>query len=241
MTRDQIIAEIKRTAAANGGVPLGRERFQSETGIRQSEWYGVHWAKWGDALREAGFVPNEWNSAIPDAELLQLLSPFVKEIGHVPTVGELRLRSRSDPCFPSHNTFRRWGGKREMIAALQAYAVAHDDPHLASLCVDADTAKAEAHTSDDRSVHLDEADAFVYLMKSGKYYKIGRTNAPGRRERELALQLPEKATVVHEIRTDDPVGIERYWHQRFSERRLNGEWFDLSADDVRAFRRRKFM
>src|SRR5580658_8718518 len=33
MTKDRIIAEIRRTAAENGGVPWGQRRFQSEAGI----------------------------------------------------------------------------------------------------------------------------------------------------------------------------------------------------------------
>lgn len=82
---------------------------------------------------------------------------------------------------------------------------------------------------------------FVYLMKSGRFYKVGRSNSTGRREYELALQLPEKATTVHTIRTDDPIGIEEYWHKRFDSKRKNGEWFALEASDVAAFRRRKFM
>jgi hypothetical protein len=62
---------------------------------------------------------------------------------------------------------------------------------------------------------------------------------PCRIGRCLQTQLPERASVVHSIRTDDPVAIETYWHRRFADRRRNGEWFELNARDVAAFRRRR--
>jgi hypothetical protein len=82
---------------------------------------------------------------------------------------------------------------------------------------------------------------YVYLMKAGRFYKIGRTNVLGRRERELVIQLPEAAKGIHSIKTDDPTGIEEYWHRRFHNRRKNGEWFELTSQDLATFRRRKFM
>jgi len=54
--------------------------------------------------------------------------------------------------------------------------------------------------------------------------------------------MPEAGELVHTISTDDPVGIERYWHTWFADKRLrpDAEWFDVAPDDVRAFKRRRF-
>ena len=78
-------------------------------------------------------------------------------------------------------------------------------------------------------------------MKSGRHCKIGRSKSAERRELELGILLPEKAELIHKIKTDDPVGIEKYWHDRFKDKRKGGEWFELSAGDIKNFKRRKFM
>jgi hypothetical protein len=49
-----ILGEIKRTADLNGGIPLGRQRFYKEAGIRVADGEGKFWVSWGDAIREAG-------------------------------------------------------------------------------------------------------------------------------------------------------------------------------------------
>ena len=69
------------------------------------------------------------------------------------------------------------------------------------------------------------------MCKSGKYHKIGHSNAPGRRGYELGLSLPEGIKPVHEVLTDDPAGVEKYWHNRFSEKRVRGEFFNLPIED----------
>jgi Meiotically up-regulated gene 113 len=81
----------------------------------------------------------------------------------------------------------------------------------------------------------------VYLIKSGMHYKIGRSNAVGRREYELGILLPDPPSTVHKIKTDDPFGIEAYWERRFAAKRRGGDRFELDATDVKAFKRGTFM
>jgi Meiotically Up-regulated Gene 113 (MUG113) protein len=236
MTKAHILQEIKRTAEANRGVPLGMGRFRSETGIKQSDWFGVYWARWSEAIVEAGLTPNQLQGAYDKTELLDKYVALVRELGRLPAKGDLRLKARVDADFPSDGTF---GTKPELIKQLVEYCQdrpGHED--VIRLCEAYSSRKQELP---DETSPQAVAVGFVYLTKSGRFYKIGKTNAVGRRERELALQLPEKSTTVHVIRTDDPTGIEAYWHKRFEVKWKNGEWFDLSAADVSAFKRRKFM
>lgn len=239
MEKEHILDEIRRTALENGGKPLGIARFFKETGIRQENWYGRYWIRWSEALREAGFSPNRLQTSFDSEFLLRRYLDLARELGHQPVQGELIRKRRQDPTFPHHRVFRRFGSLRDLPAKALEYCRAHsgfDD--VAGLL----TATASGATATVTSkAHQAAVQGAVYLLKSGRFYKIGRTNAVGRRERELAIQLPEKARTVHVIRTDDPVGIEAYWHNRFASKRRHGEWFELDAGEVSAFRRRKFM
>lgn len=100
---------------------------------------------------------------------------------------------------------------------------------------------SEKEATTNKEVLETEKIEFVYLMKSGKYYKIGRSNDAERRAYDLRLQMPEKLELIHKIKTDDSIGIEEYWHKRFKDKRKNGEWFELTRQDVEIFKRRKFM
>jgi hypothetical protein len=239
LTREYILSEIKRTASAHGGMALGLRRFLQETGIRSADWER-YWVRWSDALRDAGCQPNEMATAYTDAELFERLIGLMRMLGHFPGFRELRMKSRADKTFPNDRTFQtRLGSKQDIASKLMGFCNAHEGhDDIIVMCA---AVAVEAPQDGDEGDTIGTEFGFVYLMKSGRYYKLGRTNSFGRREREIALQLPDKATTVHTIRTDDPVGIEAYWHKRFEPSRRNGEWFELTKEDVGAFKRRKFM
>lgn len=239
MKRDVILDAIRETAASNNGKPVGRERFEQLTGITEYD-VGRYWARWGDAVREAGLQANTLNVALGDDHVLEKYVGLVARLGHVPTNAELRLeRQGRDPTFPNAKVYERFGSKAGLISRASAYC-RERDTHKEALDILAraeETAMLVVDSSEQTAV---EPYGFVYLVEGHRgEYKIGRTNLVDRRLAELGPKAPVEYRLIHEIKTDDSLGVEAYWHKRFSDERMRGEWFKLTAADVRAFKRWK--
>jgi len=234
--RDHIIAEIRRIATANGGAPPGKNAFSTQTGIGETKWSGVYWSKWSDALAEAGFAANEWTKRHSTSGLVEQFAKLTLRLGHIPTVRELKLlRRNGDETAPSPGIIsEHFKGKDGIAEALRE--LSHRDLSYDRLRDVLPTPKLSK-----REAKFSKPDGWVYLIKSGDFHKIGRSDEIERRIREIKIALPDKAVMLHSIQTDDPAGIEAYWHRRFADKRANGEWFRLSASDIAAFNRRKFM
>ena len=233
--RDQILAEIKRIAAANGGQAPGLKSFESATGIRRHDWLGKFWSKWSDAVTEAGIKPLERTKKIERSFIFPKLAEIVRHYKREPTRSEFDLYKRSDSGLPWYQTLlEHFGSKIEMIDAFRAWAETADGygDIVALLPATDEQSKIVAGPS--------PRDGYVYLIKSGAFYKIGRGDELEKRVKQIRTALPDASTLEHSIRTDDPSGIEAYWHRRFDDKRANGEWFKLSLQDVAAFKRRKY-
>jgi len=210
--------------------------FQSETGIGERQWRGLYWARWSDALNDAGLEPNKLNERAETSDLLAGMITACRHFGRLPTEADMQVLRRTDPTIPHPSVLRSHFGKRADLIATLAKHVANDPAYadiIAMLPAQGDGALQPQPTS--KSV-----EGFVYLIKSGDFYKIGRSDDAERRFKQITIALPDKAELFHTIRTDDPSGIEAYWHRRFTDRRANGEWFKLTAQDVAAFKKRKF-
>lgn len=239
MNKQQILDEIKRLAEESEGKVPGSELFRSETGIKDYHW-NRFWANWSEALKEAGFSPNKFNTALDENLLIEQFIVLIRELRHFPSLREYRFKARNDKKYPSSKIFDRFGDKAKFLARVRQFCVEQsgfDD--VLAICDNTKVPnRKKAGIDDDTSGKLD-IQGVVYLIKSGRYYKIGSTKAIGRREYELGLKLAEKPKTIHVIETDDPKGIEDYWHKRFKRKHIRGEFFELSSIDIKAFKSRR--
>ena len=155
----------------------------------------------------------------------------------------------NNPLFPNDRVIGRRLNRSELIEMLVKFCVTNDgyDDISAILKSIPRAAKKRDVEADQLSPSETNDSGYVYMIRAQGAHKIGCTRAPYRRAAEIANQSASGAELLHLISTDDPEGIEKYWHGRFSAKRLNGlnkqsgEWFALTAEEVRAFKKRKFM
>lgn len=239
MDKKFILAEIRRTAANNGGKPLGQNRFANEAGIKKHDWYGKYWARWGDALEEAGFQANTFQGAYDVEFIVTSMIEMIRHMGSYPTDGEVRLYTRDNPETPSSGTFARFR-KHELARKILDYCSSKNGfEDIIEICKPvAQTAVPDPQTEPEDSGFQTEP-GLVYLQKMDRWYYIGRTTNKERRYENHERTLPVPPEIIAELSTSDNVGMEAYWHKRFEDKAVDKKgktWFKLTAADVRAFK-----
>lgn len=73
---------------------------------------------------------------------------------------------------------------------------------------------------------------FVYVLRSDRYYKIGRTRNVESRIGTISLQMPFPVELIKVFNTDDSIWLEKLFHVFLNKTRMNGEWFLLSDADI---------
>lgn len=233
ITKQDMLDAMRRTAKENGDNPLGKARFEKETGIKNYEW-GKYWARFSEFQKEAGFSPNVLQGAYNDEFIFEKVIGVIRKLNKFPTYNELRIERTHDSKFPNRHVFGKFGSKQGLAKKVFQYATdksGYEDILL--LCEPILEKSSRGESGNDSNISIGE----VYLFKSGHYYKIGKTHDTVRRGNEIRIQLPEKVNLIHSIRTDDPSGIEAYWHRRFEAKKMQGEWFNLNSADIKAFKR----
>jgi hypothetical protein len=74
---------------------------------------------------------------------------------------------------------------------------------------------------------------FVYILQGQGACKIGRARDIRKRVDTFSPNLPFPTRLIGTIQSDDCVTSEKQLHARFAAKRTNGEWFALTASDLK--------
>jgi len=81
---------------------------------------------------------------------------------------------------------------------------------------------------------LNQDKGYIYFLQctKTKVVKIGKTISLRNRINQIKPQLPFKTKITHTIKTRNASILEELFHQVFQNKQLNGEWFELSKEDI---------
>jgi len=173
----------------------------------------------------------------PEGVLEEKMVLLIRKLGRYPTINQMRIEQTDNPDFPYHGIKKR---KLKFVRDLICYCEkkpGFDD--ILKIC-QAKLEKFDEKEKDDVTDNSSSSVGEVYLYKRCRNYKLGRSKDPVRRSKEIRLESPEGLTLIHSIKTDDPNGVEAYWHKRFENKRWKKtEFFSLNSQDTKAFKRWK--
>ena len=74
----------------------------------------------------------------------------------------------------------------------------------------------------------------VYLLKikDKSQYKIGVTKDFKKRLTQISPKMPFELKVEHKIESDNIYSLEEKLHNKFGDKHIKGEWFELDKEDV---------
>lgn len=74
---------------------------------------------------------------------------------------------------------------------------------------------------------------YVYLVRNSfGHYKIGMSTNPKKRIKNLGVDLPFEIVTEHLIKCTNYREAEYQLHKKYAAKRVNGEWYALSEQDV---------
>lgn len=77
---------------------------------------------------------------------------------------------------------------------------------------------------------------YIYLLRAvvpDNYYKIGLSIDPVKRIESMGVLLPFPIKPLHQFPTNHRFRAEKQLHDKYANKRVNGEWFALSEQDVK--------
>lgn len=173
-----------------------------------------------------------------------LCGPSITE-GGVIIPSNLNMNSREimncvaycQKAFPYIETLHSFGDWKSSLSDEEVDFIRDgiDKGYLTQSEVDRHWIWAEEYLSPERVSARKQSNksGYVYLIRSQDgYFKIGHTSDPDNRMKTFSVKLPFDVEYVCLIWSGDRFELERSLHDLYKSKHVNGEWFNLSDEDV---------
>lgn len=84
----------------------------------------------------------------------------------------------------------------------------------------------------EKVIKVKEEVGYIYMIKSEYGFKIGKSKNMKQRNKLYSIKMPFRFEYVFKNKCVDYHNLEVRLHTMFSEKHLNGEWFQLTDDDI---------
>ena len=244
LTKEQIIKEIQKYVKENNGNTPSEKKFYEYAQISLNDLHKLGWSNYRGLVLDAGLTPNRFDKTrYSHEQLCDIFIKFIREQGKWPTRGELDVNHFNNSNFPASATFyNKLGLTSDLARSILNFIEdkkGYED--IENICTPVVEQYLDNSATKDTNKTVDEVYMYKYKNQS-QPIKVGRSKDSSLRGIQLAAGGHDKLVLLHSIKTDDAVGIEQYWHNRFRQlgrEELGNEWFKLKPDDVRAFKRWK--
>lgn len=236
--REEILKEVKKYSKENTGKTPSEKVFYEYSGLNVYDIKKFGWANYGELISEAGLTPNKFDKTkYSHDQLCDIFIEIIREKNKWPSRGDIEVRHFKDPSIPHPGTFyKKLGLTNNLAQSILAYIFdknGYDDVY--KICKNISDASEPVAKENDES----KMTGYVYLGIQNNIHKIGFAKDLDRRREDITLMGPTPMVWIHSIKTDDMVGVEKYWHNRFKSKNTRAEWFKLAPSDVKAFKRWK--
>lgn len=238
LTREEIIKKVQEWSRGNNDRTPSEKNVREELGIYSFQW-SLYWDRMTDLQRDAGLTPHVFDKTkFSREDYLDLFIKQIREYGKWPSKILLDRKHHTDSRFPTSGAYYTKFNKVSGLAkAVLEYVYNKKDfQDIVDIC---NSALKEYPVQEEPSGVGGVKVGYVYLGIQKGDYKIGHSKDPGRRREDISTMASEPFQTIHEIKTDDMEGVERYWHNRFKSKWIRGEWYKLNLSDVKAFKRWK--
>jgi len=124
-----------------------------------------------------------------------------------------------------------WSDQIPVMLSQQIWPLSFDDRHTLELFHM--ELSREIKKREQPIPKLKMIEGYVYVLKSPTgAYKIGKTKHPKDRLRTFHVKLPFEVEYACLIPTQNMNDLEHQLHIKYKDKRINGEWFNLSDDDL---------